>query len=66
MCNIQMVYSTLNLVGTRSYESRDSGLSDFGYELVAEMSRGDAMCDLSYMRQETSEDVFQVSKRPAA
>lgn len=63
---IQMAYNTQNLVGTGCYESRDSGLSDFGHEVVAEMNRVGIMCDLSHVGSKTSEDVIRASKKPVA
>lgn len=63
---IQMAYNTQNLVGTGCYESRDSGLSDFGRDVVAEMNRLGILCDLSHVGSKTSEDVIRASKLPVA
>jgi membrane dipeptidase len=63
---MQMAYNTQNLVGTGCYESRDSGLSDFGREVVAEMNRVGILCDLSHVGAKTSEDVILESKKPVA
>ena len=63
---MQMAYNTQNLVGTGCYESRDSGLSDFGREVVAEMNRLGILCDLSHVGPRTSEDVIRASTRPVA
>ena len=63
---IQMAYNTQNLVGTGCYESRDSGLSDFGHEVVAEMNRVGIMCDLSHVGPKTSQDVIKASTKPVA
>lgn len=63
---IQMAYNTQNLVGTGCYESRDSGLSDFGHEVVAEMNRVGILCDLSHVGPKTSEDVIVASEKPVA
>lgn len=62
----QITYNTQNLVGTGCYESRDSGLSDFGHEVVAEMNRVGMMCDLSHVGPETSQDVVRASTKPVA
>ncbi|HET6521506.1 MAG TPA: dipeptidase [Geminicoccaceae bacterium] len=62
----QMAYNTQNLVGTGCYESRDSGLSDFGREVVAEMNRVGMLCDLSHVGPRTSEEVIRESRRPVA
>ena len=61
---VQMAYNTQNLIGTGCYESRDTGLSDFGREAVAEMNRVGMMCDLSHVGPKTSEDVIRASTKP--
>lgn len=60
----QLAYNTQNLVGTGCYESRDSGLSDFGREVVAEMNRVGIMVDLSHVGPKTSEDAICASTKP--
>jgi membrane dipeptidase len=63
---VQMTYNTQNLVGSGCYESSDSGLSDFGREVVAEMNRIGMLCDLSHVGSVTSRDVIEASSRPVA
>lgn len=63
---MQMTYNTQNLVGCGCYESRDSGLSDFGRDVVDEMNRLGILCDLSHVGPKTSEDVILHSKKPVA
>lgn len=60
----QIAYNTQNLVGSGCYESSDSGLSDFGHEIVAEMNRVGITCDLSHVGPRTSRDVILASKKP--
>ncbi|MCG7506820.1 dipeptidase [Mesorhizobium sp. IRAMC:0171] len=62
----QMTYNTQNWVGSGCYEGRDSGLSDFGREIVAEMNRVGMLCDLSHVGPATSRDVIDTSKKPVA
>ncbi|MCG5487433.1 MAG: dipeptidase [Sinorhizobium meliloti] len=62
----QMTYNTQNWVGSGCYESRDSGLSDFGREVVAEMNRVGMLCDLSHVGPKTSRDVIDASNKPVA
>ncbi|QDL94067.1 membrane dipeptidase (plasmid) [Paroceanicella profunda] len=63
---VQMTYNTQNLVGSGCYESTDSGLSDFGHDIVAEMNRVGMLCDLSHVGPKTSHDVILASKKPVA
>ncbi|MDX3926196.1 MAG: dipeptidase [Shinella sp.] len=63
---VQMTYNTQNWVGSGCYESRDSGLSDFGRDVVAEMNRVGMLCDLSHVGPKTSRDVIDASTRPVA
>jgi membrane dipeptidase len=61
---VQLTYNTQNLVGSGCYESQDSGLSDFGREIVAEMNRVGMLCDLSHVGSTTSRDVILASTKP--
>ena len=63
---VQMTYNTQNLVGSGCYESTDSGLSDFGREVVEEMNRVGILCDLSHVGSVTSRDVIEASRKPVA
>ncbi len=62
----QITYNTQNLAGSGCYESTDSGLSDFGHEVVAEMNRVGMLCDLSHVGSVTSRDVIKASRKPVA
>jgi membrane dipeptidase len=63
---VQITYNTQNLAGAGCYEPRDTGLSGFGHEIVAEMNRVGIVCDLSHVGAVTSRDVILASKRPTA
>jgi membrane dipeptidase len=60
----QLAYNTQNFVGSGCYESVDSGLSDFGREIVAEMNRVGMLCDLSHVGARTSNDTILASTKP--
>lgn len=60
----QLAYNTQNQVGSGCYESRDSGLSDFGREIVAEMNRVGMLCDLSHVGATTSRNTILASTKP--
>lgn len=61
---IQLTYNTQNLLGSGCYETRDSGLSDFGREAVAEMNRVGIAVDLSHVGDKTAEDAISASSDP--
>jgi hypothetical protein len=61
---MQITNNTQNLAGAGCYERRDTGLSGFGHEIVAEMNRVGVLCDLSHVGAVTSRDVIIASKRP--
>lgn len=63
---IQLTYNTQNLIGCGCYESRDSGLSDFGRDVVEELNRVGIAIDLSHVGTRTSDDAMSVSKDPVA
>lgn len=63
---MQLTYNTQNYSGSGCYESRDSGLSDFGREVLAEMNRVGILCDLSHVGPRTCEDVIRSSTKPVA
>ena len=62
----QLTYNTQNYAGSGCYESSDSGLSDWGRELVAEMNRVGMLIDLSHVGSRTSEETIRESARPVA
>jgi len=63
---MQIAYNTQNLVGCGCYEKHDSGLTEFGHEVIAEMNSVGILCDLSHVGAKTSEDVIVASKKPVA
>ncbi len=63
---MQLTYNTQNLVGSGCWESRDSGLSDFGRDVIDEMNALGILVDLSHVGPQTSQDAIEHSKRPVA
>ncbi len=61
---VQLTYNTQNFVGSGCFETRDSGLSDFGREVVDELNRLRMLIDLSHVGPQTSEDAIAHSKAP--
>lgn len=63
---MQLTYNTQNLVGSGCWETHDSGLSDFGRDVVDEMNALGIVVDLSHVGAKTSSDAIAHSKRPVA
>jgi membrane dipeptidase len=63
---IQLTYNTQNLVGSGCWESRDSGLSDYGCDLINLMNELGILVDLSHVGDTTSRDAIAHSQRPVA
>ena len=63
---MQLTYNTQNFVGSGCYETVDSGLSDFGRDVVDEMNRLGILVDLSHVGAKTSDDAIHHSKKPVA
>ncbi|MGY9056447.1 MAG: dipeptidase [Alphaproteobacteria bacterium] len=63
---IQLTYNTQNLVGSGCWESRDSGLSDYGRDVIDLMNEIGILVDLSHVGDKTSADAIAHSKKPVA
>lgn len=63
---MQLTYNTQNLVGSGCWESRDSGLSDFGRDVIDVMNELGILVDLSHVGDTTSADAIAHSKKPVA
>ncbi len=63
---MQLTYNTQNLVGSGCWETRDSGLSDFGRDVVDRMNELGILVDLSHVGSRTSSDAIAHSKQPVA
>lgn len=61
---MQLTYNTQNYSGAGYSETRDSGLTGFGREVVDEMARVGIICDLSHVGDQTSADVIAHSPKP--
>ncbi len=63
---MQLTYNTQNLVGSGCWESVDSGLSDFGRDVVTEMNAQGVLVDLSHVGPVTSQQAIEHSTQPVA
>ncbi len=63
---MQLTYNTQNYAGAGYLEEKDSGLTGFGKELVAEMNRTGVVCDLSHVGETTAAEAIEHSMQPCA
>jgi len=59
-----IVYSESNMLGSGLRESRDAGLTDFGYDVVKRMNKIGMAIDVSHAGDQTSLDVIEASNMP--
>jgi membrane dipeptidase len=62
----QLTYNIQNDVGGSCYDPKDSGLTRFGEEVVAEMNRVGMVIDLSHVGNRTSLEAVRLSEKPVA
>ena len=60
----QLTYNARNRIGCGCRESRDTGLSAYGAEIVGAMNRMGMAVDVSHCSERTCLDAFAVSKKP--
>ena len=63
---MQLTYNTQNFAGAGYLEGKDSGLTGFGKEMVAEMNRIGVLCDLSHVGEITAAETIDHSVLPCA
>ena len=59
-----MAYNTKNLVGDGCHERTDSGLSNYGLEVIAEMNRVGMLVDVTHTGYRTSMETIEASTAP--
>ena len=59
-----LTYNSRNLIGTGSTERTDSGISDFGVEVIQRMNKIGMAVDVAHCGEMTSMDACTVSKQP--
>ena len=59
-----MAYNEQNLVGSGCHVAEDTGLSDFGRELVAEMNRVGMLVDCAHTGYRTTMETLEASASP--
>ena len=59
-----LVYSESNALGSGLRERKDSGLTDFGYDVVRRMNKIGMAIDLAHVGDQTSLDAIEASNEP--
>jgi membrane dipeptidase len=60
----QLTYNGRNLIGSGCGERRDTGLTEFGWEIVAAMNRTAMAIDVSHAGERTTLDAIEASAKP--
>ena len=63
---MQLTYNNQSLLATGCYEKIDSGITNFGKEVIKEMNRVGIVVDMSHSAEKSTLDAIELSKKPIA
>ena len=64
-CNfMQLTYNNQSLLATGCYEKIDSGVTNFGKEVIKEMNRVGIVIDMSHSAEKSTLDAIEISEKP--
>jgi|TARA_B110000438_G_scaffold66830_1_gene67285 membrane dipeptidase len=63
---MQLTYNNQSLLATGCYEKSDSGVTNFGKEVIKEMNRCGIVVDMSHSAEKSTFDAIDISKKPIA
>ncbi len=63
---MQLTYNNQSLLATGCYEKNDSGVTNFGKEVIKEMNRLGIVIDMSHSAEKSTLDAIEISKKPIA
>ncbi|MDB9956941.1 dipeptidase [Candidatus Pelagibacter sp.] len=63
---MQLTYNNQSLLATGCYEAIDSGVTNFGKEVIEEMNRLGLVIDMSHSAEKSTIDAIEISKKPIA
>ena len=63
---MQLTYNNQSLLATGCYEKIDSGVTNFGKEVIKEMNRVGLVIDMSHSAEKSTFDAIEISKKPIA
>ncbi len=63
---MQLTYNNQSLLATGCYEKVDSGVTNFGREVIKEMNRVGLVIDMSHSAEKSTLDAIELSEKPIA
>ena len=63
---MQLTYNNQSLLATGCYEKNDSGVTNFGREVIREMNRVGIVVDMSHSAEKSTFDAIEFSEKPIA
>ena len=63
---MQLTYNNQSLLATGCYEKIDSGVTNFGREVIKEMNRVGIVIDMSHSAEKSTFDAIDISEKPIA
>ena len=63
---MQLTYNNQTLLATGCYEKTDSGVTNFGREVIKEMNRLGIVIDMSHSAEKSTYDAIEISQKPIA
>ena len=63
---MQLTYNNQSLLATGCYEKNDSGVTNFGREVIKEMNRVGIVVDMSHSAEKSTFDAIDISEKPIA
>ena len=63
---MQLTYNNQSLLATGCYEKVDSGVTNFGREVIREMNRVGLVVDMSHSAEKSTFDAIEFSEKPIA
>ena len=63
---MQLTYNNQSLLATGCYEKIDSGVTNFGREVIKEMNRVGLVVDMSHSAEKSTFDAIEISEKPIA
>ena len=63
---MQLTYNNQSLLATGCYEKLDSGVTNFGREVIKEMNKVGIVVDMSHSAEKSTFDAIEISEKPIA